>query len=184
MAIRRHITTTAAIIIILGSSSSIVSAGEPMREETSTSTSSSLGQDLTDPPAPAPRISRRVSDSVTRRLESAFDTAIGQLRKHPECQDLFSEIGSDGIEALSTTLYYPAELKLERDLCRRAEGYTIVGGAPTWLCRRFAKLSDCRAAMVLIHEALHHAGLDEWPLNPSAMSSGEINDMVSQACRQ
>jgi hypothetical protein len=84
---------------------------------------------------------------------------------------------------LSTTLYYPAALKLERDLCRRAEGYTTVGGAPTFLCRRFSKLPDRRAAMVLIHEALHHAGLDERPHDPEGPSSREINDMVSEACR-
>jgi hypothetical protein len=183
MAHRRHITITAAFIMMLGTSTGIAAAGEPAREEISTPFATAPGHDRMKSQKPMPRISPRLSDSIATRIRSSFELAVDRLEEHAECRDLFSEIGSDGIEALSTTLYYPAALKLERDLCRRAEGYTVVGGAPTWLCRRFSKLSDQRAAMVLIHEALHHAGLNEQPSDPSAPSSREINDMVSEACR-
>jgi len=39
-----------------------------------------------------------------------------------------------------------------------------------------------QAAMVVIHEALHHAGLPERPHDKKAMTSGQINDMVREAC--
>jgi hypothetical protein len=36
---------------------------------------------------------------------------------------------------------------------------------------------------VLIHEALHSAGLDEHPRSPDAMRSHQISDMVRSRCR-
>jgi hypothetical protein len=37
-------------------------------------------------------------------------------------------------------------------------------------------------AMALIHEALHHAGLPEYPQKREAMLSGEINNLVMRSC--
>jgi len=184
MATRRHIGITAAFITVLFGSSAYLGAGE-LGASGSTSIGSTVGGTATahKPVTPKPRISERINSRVANKLEIAFDLALERLEEHPECRSLFVELDSDGTEMLSTTLYYPAALKLERDLCCQAEGYTTVGGAPTWLCRRFSKLPDQRAAMVLIHEALHHAGLGERPLNPDGPSSHEINDMVTEACR-
>jgi hypothetical protein len=36
--------------------------------------------------------------------------------------------------------------------------------------------------MTLIHEALHHAGLTEKPMDPGGMSAREIDGMVNRAC--
>jgi hypothetical protein len=47
-----------------------------------------------------------------------------------------------------------------------------VGSPSTFVCRLFQRLGDERAAVVLIHEALHHAGLTEYPQDPEAMTSG------------
>jgi hypothetical protein len=57
-----------------------------------------------------------------------------------------------------------------------------VGAAPTFLCTGFSSLTDEHAALVLVHEALHHAGLTESPSDPSGMSSAAINEMVRTAC--
>jgi hypothetical protein len=43
-------------------------------------------------------------------------------------------------------------------------------------------LSLDRAAMTVIHEALHHGGLREAPADPDAMNAREINTMVLHAC--
>ncbi len=50
------------------------------------------------------------------------------------------------------------------------------------MCRKATFHSDERVAMALIHEALHHAGLPEYPQKPKAMLSGEINNMVMASC--
>jgi hypothetical protein len=36
--------------------------------------------------------------------------------------------------------------------------------------------------MVIVHEALHHAGLNEYPKDPDAMTSKQINGMVMKHC--
>jgi hypothetical protein len=67
-------------------------------------------------------------------------------------------------------------------VCRRACAVTAVGKRPVKLCRHFAQLSDSHAAMIVIHEALHLAGLTEYPHDPDAMSGVAINRMVTEAC--
>jgi hypothetical protein len=104
------------------------------------------------------------------------------VQHEPQCRALFAELGTDGVRMLSTTLYYRAELKMEKRVCDRAYGYTLVGGAPTWLCRQFSRLSDRRAAVVLLHEALHHSGMDEWPHDPDGPTPAAIDEMVEEAC--
>jgi hypothetical protein len=54
--------------------------------------------------------------------------------------------------------------------------------ADGYVCRGYASLSNDFAAMLLVHEALHHAGLTEYPHDRKAMRSHEINVMVSEAC--
>jgi hypothetical protein len=116
------------------------------------------------------------------KLTTAFDLAVGLVEESPQCAGLFAELGADGAETLATSLYFPAPIAKKTSVCRRSEAYTYVGEAPTFLCDRFGRLSDEKAALVLIHEALHHAGLEESPKVPGAMSSAAINDMVQKAC--
>jgi hypothetical protein len=185
METRRHAGTTATILVVLAISSTIVAAGEPLGEAATTTTATeAVVSTRPDSPAapPSPWISSQLDDAVARRLTAGFELAVTQLESHSECRQLFNELGSVGLEVLSTTLYYPAELRQEREACRRAEAYTAVGFAPTWLCRRFAKVSDRRAAVLVLHEALHHAGLDEWPHDRNSPSSASISRMVSEAC--
>jgi hypothetical protein len=180
-----HAGSSAMFIAALSISSVIVAAGEPIGEIASTAPQD--GAVVTTETEPSnrpfsPWVSRRLSAPVAERLAAGYDLAAAQLERLHECRALFTELGSDGFEALSTTLYYPAELRQEHEVCRRADAYTIVGGAPTWLCRRFARVTDRRAALLVLHEALHHAGLDEWPHDRTAQSSESINDMISEAC--
>lgn len=108
-----------------------------------------------------PWASNDLSNPVRAKLEAGFGLAMERASEVPGCRQLFAELGSDPVVALASTLYYPAALKQELGLCRQVLAYTVVDGRPTWLCRRFAKLSDERAAIVLLHEALHRAGQGE-----------------------
>ena len=83
---------------------------------------------------------------------------------------------------LGSTLYLPAGPYRQTNLCRHSFASTSIGGKTTWVCRKVGAHTDERVAAALIHEALHHAGLGERPLNPLAMSSGEINTMVQRSC--
>jgi hypothetical protein len=50
------------------------------------------------------------------------------------------------------------------------------------LCRGFSSLGAERAAVTLIHEALHWAGLSEKPLDKDGMDPRDIDRMVKKAC--
>ena len=53
----------------------------------------------------------------------------------------------------------------------------------TYLCRSFGRLAPRQAALRLVHEALHQAGLPEAPASPDALASAEINELVARDCR-
>ena len=131
----------------------------------------------------APWVHTNMPPKVRKKLDAALELAGQRIREVPECRELFTGLGADGIEMLSTTLYFPiARYKDETVKCRNAQAFTYVGEAPTSICRDFSRLSGQRAAMVLVHEALHHAGLTEAPQDPSAMTSLAINVMVKKSC--
>jgi len=131
----------------------------------------------------APWIHPLMPAPVRDKIEAAFAIAIGRVTAVPECAELFSQLGADGMETLKTGLYFPASAPKETSICRRSMAQTYVGGAPTWICRRVSSYSDEHVALVVIHEALHHAGLTEKPQDRNAMSSGDINTMVRRECR-
>ena len=140
-----------------------------------------------------PWIHHKMGPAVRARLEAGFSIAVERVREIEPCADLFTRLGADPIDMLKTGLYLaPHSYLHEIVLCGRDPiadsrgadnlGYTVVGGSPTWICRHFARVSDETAAITVIHEALHHAGLTEWPLDRMAMSSIEITEMVEDVC--
>jgi hypothetical protein len=136
------------------------------------------------PPEPvSPWIHATMPNDVRSRLEDGFRIAVKKIQTLPECRALFQSLGADPEEILSTGLYFPVRSHLkEKRACGRNVAISYVGSPTTFLCRDFARMSDERAAMYVIHEALHHAGLGERPLDPTAMTSREINAMVVEAC--
>ena len=135
------------------------------------------------PAVEIPVIAGSMPDTVTRKLREAFESAVVHLREVPQCSDLFARLGVDGERMLATTLYIPAHPLNENSVCRdRAAIFTKVGAAQTWVCRRFSALSKDRATVSLLHEALHHAGLTEYPLDPDGLRAREIDAMVARAC--
>jgi hypothetical protein len=131
-----------------------------------------------------PWIHGDMPDDMRSRLEAGFAIAVEKVQEVPECRALFEELGADAIETLSTGLYFPINShRKEKAVCRGAMAFTNVGAAPTFVCRDFSRMSDERAAMYVVHEALHHAGLTEKPHDPGAMTSRAINRMVTDACK-
>jgi hypothetical protein len=129
-----------------------------------------------------PWIHPSMPSNMQDKLRTAFETAVARVQEVPECGGLFAKLGADPVESLSRPLYFPAGPYKETTRCSRAAAFTYVGDRPTKLCRRFETLSDDWAAVIVVHEALHGAGLTERPSDPKAMSSGAINKMVRKAC--
>ena len=129
-----------------------------------------------------PWISERLPTVVRRKIESAYELVRQRLEDRPQCSRLFSELDEDGAEIMRRTLYFPADAIMEKKLCWRAYAFTKVGIQPTWICRRMWLLPVSRFALVLLHEALHHAGLEEWPHANAADDSESISGRVTTAC--
>jgi hypothetical protein len=165
MATTPHTVVAATLTLV----AAVASAGEMADVSTATASAS-----------PAAQVSPRMTWRVEAKLERAFALATRQLETVPACRELFAELGSNGFERLAATRYYPASPHLELKTCRRAVAATRVGSPATSVCRRFDAISDSRAAMVVLHEALHFAGLEEG--GPGEMSSNDINEMVRSAC--
>jgi hypothetical protein len=131
-----------------------------------------------------PRIDARMSDDNRQRLVSSFQVAVDRVQEVPECGDMFDTLGADGIDTITMIFFTPIGKREARtDICNGSVAYTYVGDGPTtWLCRKFSRLTDKEAATIIIHEALHHAGLTERPKDPKGMTSAGINRMVSKRC--
>jgi len=131
-----------------------------------------------------PAIRRGIATASAIRLRSGFAIALRQVRELPECHALFESLKADPEKLLGETEYLPATSDLEKSYCnRRAVAMTSVGQPVTWLCQIFSGLTAHQAAIVVIHEALHVGGLPERPRTVDAMTSAEINALVTRSCR-
>lgn len=161
-----------------------VLAGESSRRSATTVARASLSAPArTDFASLRPHVRNSLATPMAQRLQLAFPLALRRVSEKPSCRGLFEDLGTVGSEKLAATLYYGADNATSKQVCRMgARALTPPGTVITRLCPRFAKLSTEDAALTLIHEALHFAGLPERPLVPDAMSSSEINDLVKQRC--
>jgi hypothetical protein len=132
-----------------------------------------------------PRIQGYLDGHLRDELKVAFRIADHRLRDFPRCSQLFDDLGADGGARLRATRYQSAvEVGGER-ICRRGAGvaaFTAVGNPRTIICPGFGRLDVKKAAVIVLHEALHFAGLPESPPTPGAMNSSEINDRIADRC--
>lgn len=134
-------------------------------------------------PARKPTVHSGLPECICRKLESAFPIAIEHLEQHETCRDLFHRFGADGIGLLERTLYAHLTAIEKRRYCRGgAVAVTAVGRSVTKPCPIFSRLSDERAAVTLIHEALHVGGQPESPFDRGAPNSFAISQMVIANC--
>lgn len=115
----------------------------------------------------------------------AFRLAAERLGDSPRCAAMFSRLGADGLARLRENRYLPAAGTGVERVCSRGVGaaaFTTVGNSRTVICPGFGRLDPKQAAVIVLHEALHSAGLPESPQTPGAMTSAEINDWVADRC--
>jgi len=125
-----------------------------------------------------------MNDRIERKLQFAFPSALERVCEVAACANLFSELGADGLETLGVTVYVPATSGQDLQLCEDADAiaFTGIGRSKTRLCAEFGRQPRQAVAMILIHEALHHAGMSERPHDPDALTSGQINSLVRTNC--
>ena len=131
-----------------------------------------------------PITSSTVPSPLRAKLATSFRMALNQLNARATCRDLFEQLHANGHVMLATTIYIASDGENAVQMCDRAGGaaYTWLGQPTTYLCPCFAQLSPNDAAMSLLHEALHYAGLPERPVHRGAMSSREISALVRKRC--
>jgi hypothetical protein len=127
---------------------------------------------------PAVSKSRRLK----AKLKAAFLTALDRVRRGAECRALFAPLEADGVDMLTRSIYARASAGMEATWCRHSVAGTNVGNRTVFLCRRFATLPVEEAATILIHEAMHWAGMSENHLEQSSPTGDQISSMVRRAC--
>lgn len=131
------------------------------------------------------RVRDNLQPAVVRVLALAYPLAVKRVRTVVSCRALFERLGAGPVQSLMNSRYRAASpvRQSRADPCQYgAVAFTGVGSPDVRLCLKFGSLPVSSAAVVLLHEALHYAGLGEWPSTPHAMTSGQINLMVREAC--
>ena len=133
-----------------------------------------------------PWIHPRMSDDLRSRVEVAFEIAAQRVQQVEACDELFTEFEADAAETLGNALYWPVRSYRDvKERCGRQNlAFTVVGSRLTFICPDFERVSDLRAAQIIIHEALHNAGLKEKPqyAGVGVKSPAAIDSMVAKAC--
>lgn len=144
----------------------------------------SAESDLTAPlRSVLPKVSGQLPAPLWSKLGSAFRVAQEKIRTIPSCSGLFTSRGSDGLGLLTRARFAGATSEWDHTACAgSAVATTEIGGRQIRLCPRFESLSVHAAALILIHETLHTAGMSEKPPDPSALTSAEINELVKASC--
>jgi hypothetical protein len=136
-----------------------------------------------EPRAARPTVTRNLLAPVRRQLSLAFHFAQENIQVHPGCSALFRRFGVDGLEVLARVRFDAATFEKNVSVCKHGvAAYTVVGTGQIRLCPGFGVLSVPGAALVIIHEALHSAGLTERPSDPGGLSTQEINRLVEASC--
>ncbi len=129
------------------------------------------------------KISRGMRPDDSFVLKAAFRGAVKRIEKVKSCSALFDDLMVDGLQALARSRYNAPQSQWEQRQCSAGiAAYTVVGSNRVVVCRHFQRLDRRVQSAVLIHEALHTAGLGEAPLDPEATTAVEIETMVEEAC--
>jgi hypothetical protein len=117
-------------------------------------------------------------------VRDARAVALDRIEQREECRDLFVEHGVDGAGLLRSAVYRRAVPEEAGGLCEKgAAAFTGMGSGRTALCAdSFLKLGRHYGAVVLIHEALHVAGLGQHPHHPGAETPQQIDRRVRRSC--
>jgi hypothetical protein len=122
---------------------------------------------------------------VLHKINGGRSMAHRHLSRYPSCSGLFQELNADGGAILALSRFEMASARDERRWCDRgAVMLTHVGGGVVRICGGgLERLGRGDVTALLLHEALHHAGLTESPADPQAEIPREITRRVRQSCR-
>ncbi len=116
-------------------------------------------------------------------LNQAKSTAGDRLSTIPNCEKMFDDLQNNGARVIDAVTYRDGTGSRKCTDRPTAAAVTDVGGYTTFLCSNlFNNLSSQGAATIVIHEALHSAGMSENPPDPSAKTSAQISAMVQANC--
>lgn len=133
--------------------------------------------------ASRPKIVSGFSSSERLSILLAFGTAAKKVQERQSCRALFEDLDLGGSAALSRTFYEPATRVSDLALCEQgAVAVTGLEGRRTRLCKSFRRHSLRDRAGILLHEALHVAGLSERPIDPDGLTPHQISHTVKRAC--
>lgn len=133
-----------------------------------------------------------LSPSTLSRMSSAKSKAIEALNGNAQCRDLAKDSQAlqqillpsrtnvvDVIQNLTTYRDWS-----DHETCSTAAAFTTPYTTTTYICKtNFEALSTRQRAAILIHEALHTAGLYEKPHNVNGkLTSQEITQYVFEKC--
>jgi len=121
---------------------------------------------------------------LVHAIWTARRIALQRIASRTECSDLFQVRGADGARILLEAEYRAAEPGEAGGLCEQgASAFTGMTSRRTAVCTdAFIKLEPGTRATVLLHEALHVAGLGQHPLHPGEMTARQIDAMVGRSC--
>lgn len=136
-------------------------------------------------PLPAPFTPRTAQDLHPREYQAltrSYALAVETVKASPACQALFAELGADGGSVLAKAFFLRAKPEHSTICTNGVVAFTHVRDHRCWICPRFGGLSTSAGAMILIHEALHMAGMPEDPEPNGLQSSFGINRLVHRTC--
>jgi hypothetical protein len=121
---------------------------------------------------------------LTQAVRAARTIALRRVGELEECRGLFEAHGADGVRILLDSDYRAAQPGEAGGLCEKgASAFTGMTTGRTALCTdSFLKLQPHVRAVVLLHEALHVAGLGQHPQHPGGMTPRQIDGMVGRSC--
>jgi hypothetical protein len=128
-------------------------------------------------------VNGNLAGPVRKQLTLAFRFAQERIRTLPTCSALFSRFGENGIELLAKLRFDEVSFDKGGDSCGPGvPAHTKLGSALIRLCPSFGVLQLPEAAVTVIHEALHSAGMTEKPADPRGLTPKELNRLVRASC--
>lgn len=122
------------------------------------------------------------TSTQSQKVSDGSSLAQSRLCDTQTCAQLFQNLGTNGVDMINGTNYLDGR---STSTCMQHPdwaAWTNVGDCNVYLCDAFTTLSQSGAATILIHEALHDAGMSENPPDPCGLTSSEINDLVQSNC--
>ena len=130
-----------------------------------------------------PHTSGPLATRSARNLLTGFSVALERVNEITSCSALFEPYTASGVEMMTNSFYVAPNAIESREFCvGGVTAFTQVGSRVTRLCPAFGDVDRQTAALLLIHEALHSAGMPESPSTAGARTPSEINRLVKRAC--